>query len=104
MLVAGVLFGNSVLRTGATGSVALGHVLLGVGACVVWPLIFGRTRPSWVDETVLVVLLAAAAALAGPAVPRSRSVTRRATRRSVGAGTAPCASGEDWYAEAPRPH
>ncbi len=86
MLVAGILFGNSVLRTGATGSVALGHVVLGVGACVVWPLILGRVRPSWVDETVLVVLLAAAAVLAAGLLFRGRGASLVVRRGAAAAG------------------
>ncbi len=112
MLVAGILFGNSVLRTGATGSVALGHVLLGVGACVVWPLILGRDRPSWVDETVLVVVLAAAAMLATGLLFRGRGASLVVRRGAAAAGRhgAPAREHErereveeDWFADAPRP-
>jgi hypothetical protein len=105
MLVAGLLFGNSVLRTGATGSVALGHILLGVGACIAWPLILGRERPSWADGTVLVVVLALVAIVAAVLLFRGRGaslVVRRGAASPGRRATPRPEREEDWFADVSR--
>ena len=72
MLLAGLLFANAVMRTGATGATMLGHALLGLGAGAVWPRVLGEDARTWLDETEL-------------AAPRARDRRRALTSCPEGA-------------------
>ena len=64
--LAGLVFANSVSRTGALGGAILGHVLLALSAGALWPVLLGRTPAAdlvGVPATVLWATIVLAAAL-----------------------------------------
>jgi membrane protease YdiL (CAAX protease family) len=90
MLLAGLLFSDVVLRTGATGAVVVAHAILAVGASVVWPYVLGREHPEPMGEPALVAVLAVAIAAALWRLLRGRgaslSLRRGAPTRAVAPG------------------
>jgi membrane protease YdiL (CAAX protease family) len=65
--LAGVLFGVAFAQTGSLRGPVVGHFELGLGAFVVWPLVFGRSEgwlDGWAAAAVLALAVLAAAAVA----------------------------------------
>jgi membrane protease YdiL (CAAX protease family) len=60
--LAGVLFAYGFARTRDLPTVIAAHWELALGAFVVWPGLFGRSVPTWVDGPVTTALLALAVA------------------------------------------
>jgi membrane protease YdiL (CAAX protease family) len=70
-LVAGLIFADNVMRTGATGGVVLAHAVLAVTASIVWPVLLGRVPPR-VETAVLIAGLGLASLVALAALLRGR--------------------------------
>jgi membrane protease YdiL (CAAX protease family) len=85
--VAGLVFADNVMRTGATGGVVLAHAVMAVTASVVWPVLLGAVPPH-VDDVVLVAGLGAASLIALAALLRGRGagldIVRAPTARRGG--------------------
>jgi hypothetical protein len=64
MALAGLAFGAAVARTGALGGAVAGHVLLAVGASVVWPALLGHEAPTWPSQSPATIVLATLVAVA----------------------------------------
>jgi membrane protease YdiL (CAAX protease family) len=98
MLLAGLLFADVVLRTGATGAVILAHAIAVCCASVVWPYLLGRERPDWIDESVLAGVLTLAVAVALWRLLRGRGASLT-IRRGTATRTAAQSRSDDWVAD-----
>jgi membrane protease YdiL (CAAX protease family) len=83
--VAGLVFAASVARCGTLSGAIVGHVLLAVGAGVIWPVLLGK-HAHWVPHGVITVLVGCATAgmvgvvmILHPRTPARGSATRPGT-------------------------
>jgi O-antigen/teichoic acid export membrane protein/membrane protease YdiL (CAAX protease family) len=81
MAIAGLLFADVVMRTGSMGAAITGHVLLGAGASVVWPLVLGSPSRFDVPEPALDAVLGAGVVLATLFLLRGRGAGLVVRRR-----------------------